>query len=218
MRTLSAFILVLFFCLNHITGAQTSYDEFVRIKDIIPDIAVDLKYATTDNVFDQQKLYTANECYMLKELAYRLKLVQDSLRNVRSFNGSDYPEGLGLKIWDGYRPRSVQYVMFDIFPDPTFVANPDNGSGHNRGGAVDVTLIDISTGQELFMPTGFDDFSDAAGHDYPKHLLHPIVYNNREYLKSIMLNVGGLSYYIAEWWHYQLSDNNKYPLMDFQMK
>ena len=63
--------------------------------------------------------------------------------------------------------------MFELFPDPTYVADPNNGSAHNRGGAVDLTLVDLSTGKELKMPTGFDDFSNSAGHDFPGHLLPP---------------------------------------------
>lgn len=198
--------------------AQENSSELVPIKDLIPNVMVDLKYASTDNVFNNQKLYTSNECYLLMDLAKRLALVQDSLNNVRVLNGIEYPEGIGIKIWDGYRPRSVQYLMFEIFPDPTFVADPESGSSHNRGGAVDLTLVDLATGEELRMPTGFDDFSDAAGHDYPEHLLPPDKVFNKNYLKGIMTGLGGLNSYVAEWWHYQLKDNQEYPLLDYQIK
>lgn len=197
--------------------SQTSSSELVPVKDIIPNIVLDLKYATTDNFF-KQKLYTTNECYLIKDLALKLKMIQDSLNNVSSLNGKDYPEGIGIKIWDGYRPRSVQYVMFEIFPNPTFVADPNSGSSHNRGGAVDLTLIDLATNNELPMPTGFDDFSDAASHNFPGNLLHPDVLFNREYLKSIMVEFGDLEAYSAEWWHYSVENNKDYPLLDFQMK
>ena len=121
---------------------QTSISELVNVKDIIPSIKLDIKYATTDN-FTEQKLYTTDECYLLLGALNQLKIVQDSLRNIYTHNGESYPQGLGLKIWDGYRPRSVQYLMWEIFPDPQYVANPATGSSHNRGGAVDVTLIDL---------------------------------------------------------------------------
>lgn len=197
--------------------AQVLNSELVPLRDVIPNIVIDLKYASTDNFFNQ-KLYTSNECYLLNDLAKKLIIVQDSLNNVRNLNGKSYPKGIGLKIWDGYRPRSVQYIMFELFPDPTYVADPNNGSSHNRGGAVDLTLVDLATGKEFKMPTGFDDFSTAAGHDFPGHLLLPEIYFNREYLKGIMTKVGGLSEYNAEWWHYQLSNNKDYPLLDFQIK
>lgn len=198
--------------------AQVVTSELVPIRELIPNIVLDLKYASTDNVFNNQKLYTTNECYVLKDLAIRLMVIQDSLNKIRTLNGRGYPEGIGLKIWDGYRPRAIQYIMFEIFPDPTFVAHPASGSGHNRGGAVDLTLINLATGGELPMPTDFDDFSDAASHNYPSNLLHANVVFNRDFLKSIMTQVGGLDYYSAEWWHYQLSNNKDYPLLDFQMK
>ena len=200
------------------TLPQQITSELVLVNELIPNIVIDLKYATTDNVFNNEKLYTSNECYLLKELVLKLIVVQDSLNKVRTLNGYNYPKGLGLKIWDGYRPRSVQYVMFEIFPDPTFVASPQSGSVHNRGGAVDLTLIDLSTGEELPMPTGFDDFTKAAGHDFPGNLLPSNVFFNREYLKSIMTNVGGIAYYVGEWWHYQLPNSKDYPLLDFQLK
>ena len=211
---------LLFFLIfvSSLTIGQETSSELVPIKDLIPNIVVDLKYATTDNVFNNQKLYTSNECYMLMELAKKLIIIQDSLNNVRRLNGVEFPKGIGIKIWDAYRPRSVQYLMFEIFPDPTFVANPATGSNHNRGGAVDLTLVDLATGNELPMPTGFDDFSEAAGYDFPEHLLPANVVFNKNYLFDIMTKVGGLDSYIAEWWHYQLENNKNYPLLDYQIK
>lgn len=197
--------------------SQEESSELVPLQDLIPNIIIDLKYASTDNFFNQ-KLYTSNECYVLNDLANRLIIIQDSLNSVRELNGKNYPNGIGLKIWDGYRPRSVQYTMFELFPDPTYVADPDNGSSHNRGGAVDLTLVDLATRKELKMPTGFDDFTNSAGHDFPGHLLPQEIFFNREYLRKIMTEVGGLNLYIAEWWHYQLINNKNYPLLDFQIK
>ncbi|MDX1702008.1 MAG: M15 family metallopeptidase, partial [Melioribacteraceae bacterium] len=118
MRTrLFVFIVLIF--LSTISSAQTGLGELVPLKDLIPNIVLDIKYASTDNFFEQ-KLYTINECYMLRVLVDRLKLIQDSLNNINTYNDKSYPEGIGVKIWDGYRPRSVQYIMFEIFPDPTF--------------------------------------------------------------------------------------------------
>ncbi|MGE5681108.1 MAG: M15 family metallopeptidase [Bacillota bacterium] len=195
--------------------AQSNSSELVKVKELIPDIVLDLKYNTLDN-FTHQKLYSTNECYLVIDAVKRLKIVQDSLKKITSLNNNSYPKGIGIKIWDGYRPRAIQYLMWDIYPDPTFVADPKNGSAHNRGGAVDLTLIDMATGKELRMPTGFDDFSPAAAHGFDK--LMPEVKANRDFLLSIMTKLGGFAEYQAEWWHYTVPGINNYPLLDFQMK
>jgi D-alanyl-D-alanine dipeptidase len=195
--------------------AQSAPDELVNVKEFIPDIVLDLKYNTVDN-FLSQKLYTTDECYVAHNMVERLIIIQDSLRNIRSHDGISYPQGLGLKIWDGYRPRAVQYLMWEILPDPTYVANPSSGSSHNRGAAVDVTLVDLSTGAELEMPTYFDDFSEMAWHTYMN--LPPNVLANRTLLKNMMTQIGGLSLYNQEWWHYSYSSATSFPLLDFQLK
>lgn len=204
-------VMVLLLC----SSVRAQSNELVKVRDVIPDIVLDLKYSTTDN-FTHQKLYTTNECFLILEAVKRLKTVQDSLRNIRSLNGSAYPKGLGIKIWDGYRPRAIQYLMFEIFPDPTFVADPNTGSMHNRGSAVDLTLVDLNTGKELHMPTPFDDFTEAAAHGY--NYLAPEVKANREFLLRMMTTVGGFSMYQSEWWHYTIPGASSYPLLDFQMK
>ena len=204
--------------------AQSGDDELVNPKDLIPDIVIDLRYSTPDHSFlnlpegdlPLQKFYTANECLMLHIAAKKLKIAQDSLRNIREHNGKNFPEGIGIKIWDGYRPRAVQYLFWELYPNGTYIANPSSGSKHNRGGAVDLTLIDLSTGTELEMPTLFDDFSDKASHTYSS--LPQEVINNRELLKDILMNVAGLNIYSAEWWHYEVPGASSYPLLDFQMK
>ena len=208
-------IIILSFIILSNLYCQSSDRELVNVKDIIPDIETDIKYSTTDN-FTQQKLYTADECYLLLGALDQLKLVQDALRNIQSHNGQNYPEGLGLKIWDGYRPRSVQYLMWEIFPDPQYVANPATGSSHNRGGAVDLTLIDFSTKQELELPTDFDHFGEEASHSYSNLPANAIA--NRELLRNLMTQVGGFSVYSAEWWHYKYPPSSDFPLLDFQLK
>ena len=145
-------VINIFFYPCSFTIGQTSANTLVKVKEIIPDIEIELKYSTTDN-FTKQILYPTNTCYLAFGTLENLKLVQDSLRNIQSYNGVKYPKCLGLRIWDGYRPQSVQYRMWDIVPDPRYVADPNIGSSHNRGGAVDLTIIDFSTKKELDMPT-----------------------------------------------------------------
>ena len=180
-------------------------EELVNVRDLIPDIVFDLRYAGPGNFF-QTKLYTTNECYLALPVVRRLAIVQDSLRTL----------GLGIKIFDGYRPRAVQFLLWDILPDPTYVANPVSGSSHNRGGAVDLSLVYLETGGELAMPTVFDHFGPEAGHDYMN--LPSDVIANRQLLKDMMEQVGGLTSYVAEWWHYSYQPAGSYPLLDFQMK
>jgi D-alanyl-D-alanine dipeptidase len=198
--------LFFFLLLPALSHSQTANDEMVNVKEIIPDIAIDLKYNTADN-FLHQKMYSTDECLLAMGTVKQLKLVQDSLRVL----------GLGLKIFDGYRPRAVQYLMYEIFPNPVYVADPASGSNHNRGGAVDLTLITLTTGQELRMPTAFDYFGVEASHGWTIGMTQEQI-NNRVFLLTIMETVGGFTRYDAEWWHYQYSPSLANPLLDFQMK
>lgn len=185
---------------------QSADDELVNVREMIPGIVLDLKYNTTDNSF-HQKLYTTDECYLVHGAVRQLALVQDTLRKL----------GLGLKIWDGYRPRAVQYLMWEILPNPVYVADPATGSNHNRGGAVDLTLIQLSTGQELPMPTPFDFFGPEAGHNWTLGLSAEVI-ANRALLRTLMETVGGFSRYDSEWWHYDFVPAKSYPLLDFQLQ
>ncbi|MBI9070836.1 MAG: M15 family metallopeptidase [Melioribacteraceae bacterium] len=206
--------------------AQVGEDELVNPKDIIHDVVIDLRYSTTEHKFlnlpegdmPLPKFYTANECLMVLKGVLQLKIAQDSLRNIREHNGKTYPNGIGIKIWDGYRPRAVQYLFWDIYPNGAFIANPASGSKHNRGGAVDLTLIDLATSEELVMPTAFDDFSNRASHTFSGSLLTQEQVANRKLIKDIMVNVAGMGWYSAEWWHYEVAGANSLPLLDFQMK
>lgn len=197
------------------TSAQTAVDELVNVKEIIPDIVLDLRYNTTNN-FTNQKLYSTDEALFALGATKKLKLVQDSLRKITSYNGNTYPSGLGIKIFDAYRPRAIQYLMFEIFPDPVYVADPSSGSVHNRGGAIDLSILDLSTGKELLMPTEFDWFGEEASHSYTNLPAEAIA--NRSLLLNMMTNVGGFIKYDSEWWHYSYPGSSSYPLLDFQMK
>jgi len=225
MNKINLSILIIFLVTGFNTGVFAQQDdELVNPKDLIYDIIIDMRYSTPDHVFRNlpegnislPKFYTANECLLVYKLAKSLKTAQDSLRKIRVHDGNSYPQGIGIKIWDGYRPRAVQYLLFEIYPNPAYIADPNSGSKHNRGGAVDLTLIDLATGMELPMPTKFDDFSNKASHGYPN--LPSNVIANRELLKNTMVNVAGLLLYGAEWWHYEVPGANTFPLLDFQMK
>ena len=210
MKTfLAAFLIIT----SALIKAQSASDEVIPVKQIIPDIGLDLRYSTENN-FTSQKLYSIDEAYLSIGAITKLKMVHDSLKHIISYNGISYSQGLGIKIYDAYRPRAVQYLMFEIFPNPVYVADPNTGSVHNRGGAVDVSIIDMATGLEIPMPTEFDCFGPEAAHSYMN--LPANIIANRTLLFNMMTQVGGFSPYDAEWWHYTV--NASLPLLDFQMK
>ena len=213
---LTVWLVLLAACLQSCSSqTEPTPDKLVLIKDYIPGIDIDLKYSTMEN-FTDTILYPTDSCWLAYGAVQNLKLVEDSLNNIRKYQGKLYPKGIGLRIWDGFRPISVQYKMWEIVPDSRYVADPRKGSSHNRGGAVDVTLIDKATGEELPMPTGFDYFGEEAHHSYQGHSEE--ILNNRELLRSLMENIGGFSLYEEEWWHYKFPPSDGYPLRDWEDK
>ncbi|HSI63633.1 MAG TPA: M15 family metallopeptidase [Candidatus Saccharimonadia bacterium] len=175
--------------------------DFVEIKALIPDIVISLPYATEDNFF-KKRFYASNTCLLRRAVVERLAAVQKEL------NG----QGLGLKIWDGYRPRSVQYEFWKTLPDPNYVADPAKGSRHNRGAAVDLTLIELKTGAELPMPTAYDDFSPKAAADFK--LVPPEAVKNRTLLQQCMVK-HGFEIFPSEWWHFDAKGWEEFPLENF---
>jgi D-alanyl-D-alanine dipeptidase len=164
-------------------------DCFVNLKNYSNDFVYDLKYATPNN-FLQQTVYPCSECFL------RVKTVKALLEANKDF----IAQGYRIKLYDCYRPKAIQKKMWKIVPNATFVANPKKGSIHNRGGAVDITLVD-SLGVELDMGTAFDYFGKEASHNYTQ--LPDTVINNRKLLKITMLQHNFTSF-DSEWWHYNL--------------
>ena len=165
-----------------------------------PNILLDIRYASTDN-FMKTKLYPAPQAWARCEVALALARVQSSLE----------PRGIGLKVFDAYRPYSVTVAMWEPIRNPDYVADPAKGSRHNRGAAIDVTLVDLATGEELPMPTPYDDFTPAAGHaasDLPLAALQ-----NRAILRGAM-EAEGFEALSSEWWHYDFRGWETFPLMD----
>jgi D-alanyl-D-alanine dipeptidase len=176
---------------------------FVNIKDYSSDFILDMKYATEDN-FLKTKVYDCESCFS------RLKTVKSLIEANDEFKRKGYK----IKIFDCYRPIDVQKKMWAIVPDVNYVANPTRGSIHNRGGAVDITLVD-ENGIELEMGTAFDFFGIESSHDYrdfPRKIL-----KNRRLLKKIMTR-NNFESYDSEWWHYNLIDSKKDNLSNFKWK
>ena len=150
-------------------------------------VFIDTRYATANNFVGEQ-IYPCSGCFIRRTAADRLRLVIQDLQKA----------GYGVKFFDCYRPHHAQKRLWEIKPDPAYVADPSQGSMHNRGLAVDITLVD-SLGQELDMGTTFDFFGRRAHHDF--YDLPDEVLNRRELLKSTMLRHGFKSIR-TEWWHY----------------
>jgi D-alanyl-D-alanine dipeptidase len=174
--------------------------KLVEIKKYIPGIVLDVRYATTNN-FMHRKMYRQAKAFARLPVVMALKDVEADLKT----------RGLGLKIYDAYRPYSVTVKFYKETPDTNFVADPRKGSKHNRGCAIDLSLINLKTGKELDMPTGFDSFSRKAGANYANLPKQEIA--NRELLKSVM-QTHGFKVIATEWWHYDFNGWANYPLLD----
>lgn len=173
--------------------------NLVNIAQINPAIKLDIRYATTNN-FTKKTIYTAPKCYLCKDIAMRIDAVQKELETV----------GLGLLIFDGYRPVAATQIFWDLIGDERYVANPIKGSRHNRGCTVDCTLVD-SKGKLLDMGTEFDDFTEKAHvvcTDFSQEIL-----SNRKLLQDIM-HKHGFQVLDTEWWHFDVVNWKDYPIID----
>ncbi|MCR4438649.1 MAG: D-alanyl-D-alanine dipeptidase [bacterium] len=177
--------------------------DLVDIRSLDSTIVVDLKYATADN-FVGDTLYAANVCFLRQATAERLVRVQRRLRQA----------GLGVKVYDCYRPLSVQWRMWELVPDTRYVADPRKGSRHNRGAAVDLTLVD-SSGQELLMPSAFDDFTERASRSFTG--ASPEALRHRALLEEAMTAEGFLPL-PSEWWHFDDPEWQRYPVLDIPLE
>jgi zinc D-Ala-D-Ala dipeptidase len=173
--------------------------RLIDIRSVNNKIALDIRYATTNN-FLKKKLYPVARCVLRGAAVKLLSQVQDDLAK----------NGLGLKAYDCYRPLSVQKQMWEILPDSNYVANPAKGSRHNRGAAVDVTLVDRN-GKELEMPSGFDDFTERAHRDYTD--ASPQALKNRQRLEDAMTKYGFIPL-ATEWWHFDTPGWEKFSVLD----
>ena len=196
MRLIITFLSAL---LSFVVWGQQS--DFVRLKDLSPDFVYELKYATPDN-FLKQAVYDCGECYLRKSTAEALVKANEAFKQL----------GYRIKLFDCYRPLSVQKKMWKILPGTHYVANPAKGSKHNRGAAVDLTLVDAQ-GKELNMGTPFDFFGKEAHHTYTEHSKE--VLENRKLLKEILDKYNFKSIY-SEWWHYEYRPEMQSKVENFE--
>lgn len=183
------------------TEKEPEDDEYVLVKKYIPDIYVELRYATENN-FTGVKIYDFTEAYLRYGTVKKLAQVQKELKQ----------QGYSLKIWDAYRPFEAQQKLWEVYPDPNYVANPADGmKKHNLGGTVDITMV-AADGSIIPMPTEFDDFSLKADRNY-SDIDNEEAVNNVMILQNAMEN-NGFTGYQGEWWDY--SDTVEYEAVDFE--
>ncbi len=181
---------------------STAARTLVELITLDSTIRLDVKYATSDN-FMGRPMYAQARVFLQRPAAEALVRVHHSLKT----------QGFGLLVFDGYRPWAVTKKFWDETPPVKrkFVANPRKGSKHNRGCAVDLTLIDLGTGQEVSMPSPYDDFSEKASSSYTGGT------GDQRRLRSVLraaMEKEGFRVEPAEWWHFDYKDWRDYPLLD----
>lgn len=173
--------------------------SLVDVTKVIPTIKIDCVYASKNN-FTKQQVYSCPKSFLRPEVARDLKLVQQDLKKM----------GLGLLLWDAFRPIDAQKKFWELVPDERYIMNPYvinpvtgqqelKGGRHTRGTAVDVTLIDLKTGKQLEMPTGFDDFSERAWSNDQQATA--LAKKNRTTLAQAMEKRNFVQAK-TEWWHF----------------
>lgn len=174
--------------------------ELVRVVDYIPSVRQELAYATKNN-FTGKRIYDFTDAYLRYGTIKKLKKAAEELEQL----------GYGILIWDGFRPVSAQAMLWEAWPDPAYVSHPVTGTrAHCRGNAVDMTLVDLQTGEKLEMPTEFDDFSAKADRDYSDCTEEAA--DNARLLEDVMKK-WGFKPYGAEWWHF--TDTVAYPVDEY---
>lgn len=177
-----------------------------ELSTLIPGIVYDLRYASKNN-FTGKALYPKNtyNTFLRAPAAQALSKVQAELNKLQ----------LGIKVFDAYRPYSVTVGFWELIKDERYVAHPAKASGHNRGLAIDCTLIDLRTGKELDMGTGFDNFTDTAHQTFTN--LPPAILANRKLFRDMMTKYG-FRVFDTEWWHYFWVNDREYEALDIPIR
>jgi zinc D-Ala-D-Ala dipeptidase len=178
--------------------------ELVNLQEYIPGIVLDIRYATVNN-FTGKQIYNLARAYARKPVAAALKEAQAEF--------SSY--GVGIKVYDAYRPYKATVLFYEVYGDTTYVASPYRGSRHNRGCAIDMTIIDLKTGKEMQMPTEYDSFKKEAWPTTP--VADPTVRRNRYLLISVM-EKHGFRVNPSEWWHFDFTGWRDFEVMDIDFE
>jgi zinc D-Ala-D-Ala dipeptidase len=186
------------------TVQQNSNKTLIDLEGFVPGLVLDIRYATTNN-FTKQRIYKLAKAYARKPVAEALLKVQQELNS----------RGLGIKVYDAYRPYKATVKFYEIYPDTTYVASPYRGSRHNRGCALDLTIINLKTGEELKMPTPYDSFKKEAWPSTP--VSDPEIAKNRAMLIAVM-EKNGFRVNSSEWWHYDFRGWKNYEVLDIDFE
>jgi zinc D-Ala-D-Ala dipeptidase len=180
--------------------------DLVELIQLDPTIKLDIRYATT-NDFLGTPVYTEARAFLQRPAAEALVRANRALK----------PDGYGLIIHDGYRPWYVTKIFWDATPNDQkiFVANPAKGSVHNRGCAVDLSLYDLKTGEEVRMPSGYDEMTKRAYADYPGGTAEERA--RRALLRRVM-EKQGFTVNPEEWWHFDYKDWKQYPILNVKFE
>lgn len=184
--------------------AQNPNNELINLKTFIPKVVLDIRYATTNN-FTKEQIYHYPMAYARKPVAISLKKAQEEFGK----------HGFGIKIFDAYRPYAATMKFYEVYPDTNFVASPYRGSRHNRGCAIDMTLIDLKSGKELAMPTPYDSFVKAARPTFP--VTDAEVKKNRTLLIEVMSKYG-FRVNASEWWHFDFRGYRAFSVLDISFE
>lgn len=176
----------------------------IDLEKFVPGLVLDIRYATTNN-FTGEQIYNLAKAYARKPVAEALLKIQRELE----------PKGLGIKMFDAYRPYKATVKFYEVYKDTTYVASPYRGSRHNRGCALDLTIIDLKTGKELEMPTGYDSFKKEAWPRTP--VADPTIRANRALLIEVM-EKHGFKVNGSEWWHYDFIGWKNYEVLDIDFE
>jgi zinc D-Ala-D-Ala dipeptidase len=216
-------VLIVFLLCSSVLSAQnkyglkaTTYDEYlasvksnpakelVDLEKVVPGLVMEIRYATTNN-FTGEKIYNLAKAYARKPVAEALKKVQAELKK----------KGLGIKMFDAYRPYKATVRFYEVYKDTTYVASPYRGSRHNRGCALDLTIVDLKTGKELKMPTEYDSFRKEAWPSTP--VSDPEARKNRQLLIEVM-EKNGFKVNSSEWWHFDFKGWKNYEVLDIDFE
>jgi D-alanyl-D-alanine dipeptidase len=178
--------------------------KLVNLEDYIPNIVLDIRYATTNN-FTGEKIYNLAKAYARKPVADALKQAQEEFNKM----------GYSIKVFDGYRPYAATVKFYEVYKDTTYVASPYQGSRHNRGCAIDMTIVDLKTGKEMKLPTGYDSFKKEAWPSTPAKDLE--ARKNRQLLITVMEKYG-FKVNSSEWWHFDFNGWKNYEVLDIQFE
>jgi D-alanyl-D-alanine dipeptidase len=181
-------------------AAKDAEQRLVDVTSLDPTIRLDVRYATENNIL-HRRLYPVVAVFLRDPAARAVAQAQRELAR----------DGLGLKIFDGYRPYRVTKQLWEPLRNPDYVADPAKGSRHNRGAAVDLTLVRLKDGSEVPMPTGYDEMTPRAAQSFNDLPADAIA--NRARLREVMERNGFVAF-PSEWWHFDYRGWERFPLMD----